>query len=133
MRLVGRGETGAGILGAVVGVTMFLVLLLFAVQVLVGLYAKSVVTAVTYDAAKNLAGTDQGDTAARRAAAEDTARRQLGRMGQHTTFDWRGTDPDTVRLTVRARRPTVVPRSLVDSSVLGTIERTVQVRMERVR
>ena len=120
-------------MGTVVGITMFLVLLLLAVQVLVGLYAKSVVTAVTYDAAKNLAGADQGDSPSGRAEAETTAKGQLGRMGQETSFDWSGTGPDAVRLTVRARRPTVLPRTLVDGSPLGDIERTVQVRMERVR
>ncbi len=120
-------------MGTVVGITMFLVLLLFAVQVLFGLYAKSVVTAVTYDAAKNLAGSDQGDTPSGRSQAEATAKRQLGRFGQQTSFDWVGTDADSVRLTVRARRPTVLPRSLVDGSPLGDIKRTVHVRVERAR
>ena len=129
----GRTELGAGVVSTVVGVLIFLVLVMFATQMLLGLYTTSVVTAVTYDAAKNLAGVDQGDTPARRAQAETTAKRQLGRIGQQTSFDWTGTDADTVRLTVRARRPTILPSRLVDGSALGDIERTVHVRVERVR
>lgn len=111
---------------------MFLALLLFAVQVLVGLYATSVVTAATYDAAKVVAGADQGDSAAGRAQAERRARGQLGRYGERTAFRW-DNDADTVRLHVQAPRPTVLPRALVTSVGLGEIERSVRVRFERVR
>ncbi|MDP8992991.1 MAG: hypothetical protein M3N31_08095, partial [Actinomycetota bacterium] len=107
-----RNEEGAGIVSTVAGVAVFLVLLLLAVQVLVGLYATSVVTAVTYDAAKVLAGADQGDSAAGRAHAEAAARRQLGRFGERAAFRW-DNDADTVRLDVKAPRPTLLPRALV--------------------
>ncbi|MDQ3756428.1 MAG: hypothetical protein M3394_01070, partial [Actinomycetota bacterium] len=49
---------GSGLLGTVVGGLVFLSLLFFAVQVVLGLYATSVVTAVAYDAAKAVAGAD---------------------------------------------------------------------------
>ena len=125
-------EAGAGVIGSVVGVTIFLILLVFAVQVLVGLYATSVVTAATYDAAKTLAGADQGDSAAGRVSAEATARHQLGRYGERATFRW-DNDAETVRLHVRAPRPTLLPRSLAGPTGLGDIERTVRVRVERAR
>ncbi len=127
-----QAQEGAGVVSSVVGVAIFLVLLLFAVQVLVGLYATSVVTAATYDAAKILAGGDQGDSTASRANAEDTARSQLGRFGERATFRW-ANDVDTIRLHVRAPRPTLLPRSLAHSVGLGDIERTVRVPVERVR
>lgn len=125
-------EDGTGVIGTVFGVTVFLVLLLFAVQVLVGLYATSVVTASTYDAARIVAGSDQGDSAAGRADAEAAARGQLGRFGHQTAFQWEN-DAEAVRLHVRARRPTVLPRSLVSSVGLSDIDRTVTVRSERAR
>ena len=125
-------ESGAGVISSVLGVFVFLVLLLFAVQVLYGLYVTSVVTAVTYDAARTVAGSDGGPAA--RADAERNATQQLGRYGDDVAFDWGGGgDGGVVRLTVRARRPSLVPRGLGGNRVLGDIVRTVSVRDERVR
>ena len=132
LRKAGRPEAGAGVISTVAGVTVFLVLLLFAVQVLVGLYATSVVTAATYDAAKVLAGADTGDSAMGRANAEDGARRQLGRYGEKAAFAWEN-DAEVVRLHVQAPRPTLLPHTLVRGVGLSDIERTVVVRVERVR
>lgn len=115
-----------------VGIAVFLGLLLLAVQVLVGLYATSVVTAATYDAARAVAGADQGDTASARAQAESNARGQLGRFGERAAFRWDNED-DVIRLNVRAPRPTLLPRSLTTTVGLGDIDRTVHVRAERVR
>ena len=126
------GEGGAGAVGTFVGVLVFLVLLLFASQVLLGLYTTSVVTAATYDAAKTVAGADAATTAAARADAESNARSQLGGLGRSVRFDWEPAT-DSVRLTVRARRPAILPRSLLGGVGLGDIVRTVQVRSERVR
>ena len=134
-RSAGSGPTsqeGAGVVSTVAGTAVFLVLLLFAVQVLVGLYATSVVTAATYDAAKVLAGADQGDSATGRAHAEATARGQLGRFGQRAVFRW-DNDADAVRLHVEAPRPSLLPRSVLSGAGLGDIERTVRVRVERPR
>lgn len=111
---------------------MFLVLVLFAVQIVFGLYSTSIVTSVTYDAAESVAGgggrlvpTSTGD-------AEADARSRLGAYAADVAFTW-DVGADVVGLTVRARRPTVLPRSLVDSVGLGDIERTVSVRVERAR
>lgn len=128
----GLGEAGAGVISTVAGVTVFLVLLLFAVQVLVGLYATSVVTAATYDAAKVLAGADAGDSAVGRANAEAGARNQLGRYGERAVFGW-DNDAEVIRLHVQAPRPTLLPHTLVRGVGLSDIERTVTVRVERVR
>lgn len=106
--------------------------MLFAVQVLLGLYATSVVTASTYDAARVLAGADQGDSAVGRADAEAGARSQLGRYGERAAFRW-DNDAQSIRLRVRVPRPTVLPRSLASGLGLPDIERTVTVRVERAR
>ena len=128
----GRTELGAGVVGTVVGVLVFLVLVMFATQVLIGLYTTSVVTAATYDAAKAVAGADAGGEAAARADAEDNARRQLGRFGDGVRFDW-AVGADALRLTVRARRPTLLPRALAGGTGLAEVVRTVRVRTEVVR
>lgn len=124
-------ESGAGVISSMLGVFVFLLLMLFAVQVLYGLYATSVVTAVTYDAAKAVAGSDGGEGA--QADAERKATVQLGRYGRDVKFNWRGSDADAVRLQVRAPRPSFFPRELVGDSFLGDIVRTVRVRTERPR
>lgn len=127
----GPDQSGAGVISSISGVLVFLLLMLFAVQVLYGLYATSVVTAVTYDAARAVAGSDGGDAA--RDEAQRRAADQLGRYGEEVSFDWRQSDDEAVRLTVRARRLSFLPRELVGDSFLGDIVRTVRVRAERVR
>ena len=104
------------------GVTVFLTLLLFAVQVLVGLYATTVVTAAAYDAAKSVAGADRQAPE----VAVATARRRIGALGGQARFSW-AIDDDVVALTVRAPRPTLLPLVSPD------VERTVRVRVESLR
>ncbi|HEX2038154.1 MAG TPA: hypothetical protein VHF47_00315 [Acidimicrobiales bacterium] len=113
---------GTGLVGTVVGGFVFLTFLFFAAQVMLGLYATSVVTAVAYDAAKAVAGADAGGTTEARRSAEAAARRALGRLGDDAELSW-GREGDDVVLRVRARRP----------SVLGDVVRTVRVRLEAVR
>ena len=116
---------------------MFLALLLFAVQVLVGLHATTVVTAVAYDAAKTVAGADAasavgGGRSAAQARATADARRRLGRVGDDASFTW-GATGDAVVLTVRAPRPRVLPAALVGGVTPPDVVRTVRVRIEAVR
>lgn len=126
-----REERGAGVIGTVLGTGVFLLLMLFAVQVLVGLYTTSVVAAATYDAAKAAAGADAGP--ATLADAERNAQAQLGDYGRRVVFDWSATTDDVVVLSARGPRPTFLPESLAGPVGLGDIERTVEVRKERVR
>jgi hypothetical protein len=112
----------------VVGVGMFLVLLVFATQVLFGLYLTSVVGAVAYDAAKAAAGAEAlaGGASARTAIA-DSARSHLGPAGARAVFAWRD-DGDVVELDVRVPGPGLLPTFLRRDVV-----RAVRVRAERVR
>ena len=128
------GQRGAGVIGTLLGAGVFVLLMLFAVQVLVGLYTRSVVTAATYDAAKAVAGADAGAgrDAGAMAAAERNAQAQLGEYGRRVTFTWGGT-ADVVELTARGPRPSFLPRALTGPVGLGDIVRTVQVRRETVR
>ena len=116
---------------------MFLALLFFAVQLLINLYATSVVTANGFDAARAVATVERGpsgasDIDAARIDAERQARENLGRYGERVTFDWSRSDADTVRLRVRAQNPHL---SFFGSGLLGfdRIDRTFVMRVERFR
>lgn len=123
-------ERGGGPLSAWFGFVVFLVLLLFAVQVLFNLYATSVVTSVAYDAARKVAGQHGGPGF--QAEAEGDARRALGRYGDRVSFEWDST-ADVVVLRVRATSPSVLFPSLSGPLAFGDIDRTVRVRVERFR
>jgi hypothetical protein len=114
-------------------VTVFFALLLVAVQLLFNLYATTVVTAVGFDAARIVAGGEGPDANSRQAMAETSARRLLGRYGRRVTFDWRQSDDDTVVLRVRADNPAFVVRAWAGSLGFDHIDRTVRVRVERLR
>lgn len=108
---------------------MFLVLLLFCVQVLFNLYATSVVTAAAYDAARAVA--HRGGDEAAVGEAEAAARAVLGRYGDRVAFDWDLSDRDVV-LRVRAEnRMFAFPGVTLDA--LQTVDRTVRARVECVR
>jgi hypothetical protein len=118
-------EAGTGLLGSIVGVTVFLVLLLFAVQLAMNLYATSVVTSVTFDAARKVAGSQHGSIA----QAEADARTLLGGFDDRSLrFTWGG-NADVVTLHVLARRPTPLLPNV--PFPFATVDRTVRVRRER--
>ena len=85
------------------GVLVFLILLLFATQVLVGLYAKSVVTSAAFDAARAVAGGQSAGQPDAVPRAEATARSRMGSFGAHVVFDWREVSVDRVVLEVHAK------------------------------
>ena len=96
-------------------------------HLLLGLHATSVVTAVTWDAAR-IAAESGGDLV----AAEDHARSLLGGRSAATTFVWaeRG---DAVTLTVRSDNPDLFWPGLMGALGTERIERTVTVRREGFR
>ena len=130
-----RGDAGTGTISSVVGVTAFLSLLLFAVQLVLNLYATSVVTAVAFDAARIVAGSD-GDAAAE-VEAERHVRDVLHGYGEGLRLTWayRDTDgrpgPDVVALTVSADSPTRLVAAV--PLPFQHISRTVIVRLESFR
>jgi hypothetical protein len=115
---------------------MFLILMLFAAHLVLNLYATSVVSAVAFDAARVVSGSDGGADA--EAAAERQARALLGRYEERgeLSFHWRypSTDgdarPDVVELRVIATHPTRLSRLELPFS---RVDRTVRVRLERLR
>jgi hypothetical protein len=129
------GDRGAGLLSTVAGVVVFLVFLLFAVQLLFGLYASSTVTAVANDAAVRAASADAPSLR----VIEAEARQSLGEVGSSASFAWATDDADgdgeddTLVLEVVARPPRFIPRSVGGAIGLDEIRRVVRVRSERVQ
>lgn len=130
-------EQGSGLVGAIGGVAVFLVLLSFAVQLLFNAYATSAISAAAHDAAHIAAagGIDHEDpiaVGARVDQAEAHARTVLGRYAERVQFDWE-VDDDVVRLRVVGRHPSLAVEQVTNVFGLNEIERTIEVRVERPR
>ena len=130
-------DRGAGLIGAIGGVMVFLTLLTFAVQLLFNLYANSAITAAAHDAA-HLAATgtiDRRDEAAvldTIEQAEAHARAVLGSYGERVEFAW-DVDDERVSLTIVAEHPSLAMDRVSGVFGLNQLERTVEVRVERPR
>lgn len=115
-------------MGTLVGFLIFLVLLLFATQVVVRMYATSVLTSAATRAAETVASSPV--PLADVTTAETDARSQLGSFGaDNTVFVWREVDAQQVVLEVSGRSPEFLP----GLSGWSRIDRTVTVRTERFR
>lgn len=124
-------DHGSGLIPTVTGVTIFLLLLLLAVQVVFNLYAASAVQAAAFDAAR-LVAAEGSDLSAAQAVAEGHVRTVLGRYGDdHVESVQVALDGDAVLLTVKARNRSLLPRLLPDGLASDTVERSARVRIER--
>ena len=131
------GDAGVGLVGAIGGLLVFLAFLLLAVQTLIGLHTRSVVTDAAYEGARAVAGArvdhhDPAAVATAQAAATEKVRSLLGRFGDRVELDWSGTTDETVSLTVRARPPGFLWAALRGPGS-ALIDRTVRVRVEEMR
>jgi hypothetical protein len=122
-------ERGGGLVQLWAGFFVFLVMLLFAVQVLFNLYAASVVTAVSYDAARRVAGSDGGPGYV--AEAEAQARQSLGRYAGRVTFDWSASSPEEVVLRVQSDNPSLLLPVVAGPVAFDRLDRTIRIRVER--
>ena len=112
-----------------IGVLVFLLLLLLAVQVIYNLYATSAVTAAAFDGARLAAGSGSSG----RAEAAAHVKAVLGDYGSERVDVSFTPDPDDVVLTVVADNPSFLPVALRRPLGFDRIERTVRVRVERDR
>ncbi|MEO7459211.1 MAG: hypothetical protein ABIY49_03715 [Acidimicrobiales bacterium] len=130
-----RRDRGAGLISSAAGVLVFLMFLMFAVQLLFGLYASSTVTAVANDAAQRAATRNAPSLA----VIEADARANLGRIGDDASFTWTAEDndgdgeEDTILLVLVAVPPRFVPASIGGTVGFGEVRRTVHARIETVR
>jgi hypothetical protein len=126
-----EAERGTGLIGTLSGVLVFIVLLLFAAQVLLNLYATSVVTAAAYDAGRVVAGSDAGLVAIPEAQAQ--AESVLGRYAANVRWDWSASDDDVIDVHVVATNPNKLLPGMAGKLAFDTVDRHVRVRVERFR
>lgn len=134
--VVRRDDRATGVFGTTFGFTVFLVFLLFAVQLLFGLYVRTTVTAVAADLAQRAANEGPGALSpARVAAYEEEGAQRLGRYADRATFAFSLLDDDrdgteeTVAVRVEADLPTLLPERLVPASPTR-FTRTMRARLE---
>ena len=133
----GGPEAGTGLLGSIVGVTVFLIVLLFAVHLILNLYGTSVVTAAAFDGARLRAG--GGGLEVSEADAELQVLELLGgyRADGRLVLSWSYPDtdgdglPDVVALRVVAEHPSDLSGAV--DVPFQRVDRTVTVRIERLR
>jgi hypothetical protein len=124
---------------SVAGLTVLLMFLLLAVQVLFGLYATSSLRATVHDAASRAANRGSAAPAVDLGRLADEAEASLGRMGERTEITLRVVDGDgdgvgdTVVGDAVAVPPRVIPRSIGGMVGFEEIRASVRVRVERVR
>lgn len=113
---------GAGLFGSALGVVIFLVFLLFAMQLLWGMYATSVITAAAYDAGRTSARTGDADAGTARFA------RSIGSYDATVAI---AVGDETVVVTVRGDNPALLPDRFARTLPFGTIDRRLEIRRER--
>ncbi len=131
-------DAGTGLIGSFSALVAFLALMLFAVQLLIGLHTASLVTSAAHEAARvvaagNIDHQDPVAVARAQARAEQRARQLLGRYGESIRLDWSASDATTVVLRVEAAAPRFVPAGLSGQYGFGRIDRTVRARVERLQ
>lgn len=129
-----REDRGSGLISTIAGLLVFLVLMLFAVQTLVGLYTRSMATDAAFEGARIVAGArTQRDSSPvpvdARVHAEEVVRQQLGKFGNRVDLDWSASTWDEIALRLRAQPLGFLWGSFRGGT--GGIDRTVRVRVER--
>ena len=131
-------DRGAGLIGTIAGVLVFLGFLLFAVQLLVDLYATSAATSAAFDGARLVAGSRTDHTSAdsigrARDEAERRMRDELGDFGDQVTFDWTGSDAEVIAVRIEGPAPRFLLPGLGGPLGFDHIDRTARVRVEVAR
>ena len=129
-------QRGSGLFGTLMGLAVFMLLLMTAVQVLFNLYATTVVSSAALDAARLVAGYDSAPSRCGATAEADAA--FMARLGAYTergtaSLAWTCDNPDVVRVVVHAEHPTILPSRVRGLTGLGSMQRTIEVRVEDLR
>ena len=109
-----------------------MVLLGVCTNIAVGLWTRSVVDAVAYDAARDVATAPPGaDPLLTRADALERAEDALGDFGRRVRFEFESApDADHVVLHVVAPANSVLPAVVAGGSIVGPLDRRVVIRRE---
>ena len=115
----------------------FLFFMLFAVQLLMNLYATSTINAAGLDAARSVASRnvnhfDPAAIASAQTGAEARFRALLGSAADGAELSW-SIDQQTVRLHVQMRPPTILPTSLGHRVAFSEVSRTYEVQVEELQ
>lgn len=133
--LIPRMDHGSGMLSAAIGLAIIIAILGFAVNVTIGLWTRSTVDSVAYDAARRIASSGgthaHTDVGVLEAVAIANAKAMLGEYGSkvHMHFDHDG-DPDQVVLIVRAPGFSLLPRLIGSGPIVGGIDSEIVIRRE---
>jgi len=128
-----RPERGAGLISTVFGVAFLMAMLGVTINVALGLWERSTVDAVAYDAAMRAATAPAGaDRAAVRAEAITRARELLGRHSGDVQLDFVDDPaaPDDVVLRVQSPGVSLLPRFLASGPIVAGLDRRIVVRRE---
>ncbi len=133
MRRVAGSERGSGVFATSAGLLVFLLLVLGAVHVSAGLYARSMATNAAHDAARHVAG--YASAAGRSQARATESERFVARFGERTNarLVWSPDDADLVVVRVLVDSPSRLPAGLRDVFGIGDTDREIRVRVERER
>ncbi len=126
------GERGSGLLSSVIGVGIVMALVSLSANVAIGLWTRSTVDAVAYDAARDVATAPSGanaqgeaDEALRRASAT------LGPYGSRVVLRFERLDEQAVVLRVRAPGVALLPRIVDGGPIVGGLDRRITIQRER--
>lgn len=129
-------ERGTGILGTTIGVASMIAMLGFASNVSLGLWTRSTVDSVAFDAARRVATApiSEPQSAASlgqiEAAAIDHARQALGSYGQRVVLEFEHPNSSVVVLHVRSPAMGLLPRLISAGPILGAVDRRIIIRKE---
>ena len=142
MTTMGRAERGTGLLGTTIGLAAVVAMLGFAANVALGLWARSTIDSIAYDAARSVAtapgtGTTDASALSARSRAEGeaitSATQLLGPIGNAVQMQFESGDPDWVVLHVRAPGVSLLPRVIGGGPVVGSTDRRIMIRREGLR
>ena len=127
-----RTDRGSGLLSTVFGVAAVAATIGFAANICIGIWERSTVDAVAYDAARDIATAPANSNRAAVAAdVLDDARASLGSHGDRVRLDVESLDDDRVVLRLRSRGVALMPAMIDGGPVIGAVDRTIAVRIER--
>lgn len=129
----GQSERASGLLGAVFGVACVMAMLALVSNVALGLWIRSTVDAVAYDAARRVAtAPPDADMEQRAQGSLEHARRSLGDYGRRVglQFEELGDDDDVVTLHVVAPGTSLLPRMIDGGPTVGAIDRRIVLHRE---